>query len=86
VPRVLTLQRTLVTPAERKKFEARVRERRAYFEQAQCPYWVFEEAELPGAFLEFVEATDRKLITKALASAPGQSVDPNRIYVEVELS
>lgn len=84
--RALTLQRTLVTPSERTKFEARIRERRAYFARTECHYWVFEEADLPGAFLEFVEAPDRKMIASALASAPGLAVDPNRVYVEVELS
>jgi hypothetical protein len=86
VPRALTIQRTLVTPPERKRFQKRLAERRAYFAQAQCRYWVFEEAGLPGAFLEFVEAGDRATLARALDDAPDRVLDPNRVYVEVELS
>ena len=88
MPRALTIQRTLVTPGERKRFHERLAERRAYFAQAQCRYWVFEEAGLPGAFLEFVEAGDRNTLARALGGAPASDrlLDPNRVYVEVELS
>jgi hypothetical protein len=86
VPRALTIQRTLVTPPERKRFHERILERRAYFAKAQCHYWVFEEAGLPGAFLEFVEARDRATLARALGEAPDRVLDPNRVYVEVELS
>ena len=48
--------------------------------------WVFEEASLPGAFIEFIEASDVQTLTAAQASAPGTILDPNRIYREVELS
>ena len=48
--------------------------------------WAFEEAELPGAFLEFVEAADRETLTRAHEAAPDPVIDPNRVYMEVELS
>ena len=84
--RALTIQRTLVTPSERKRFHERLLERRSYFAQAKCRYWVFEEAGLPGAFLEFVEASDRETLARALGASPDPILDPNRVYVEVELS
>jgi hypothetical protein len=47
---------------------------------------VFEEANLPGAFLEFVEAPDADTLARAHAAAPDPALDPARIYREVELS
>ena len=85
MPRALTVQRTLVTPPERKKFAERARRNRDYYAQANCRYWVFEEASLPGAFLEFCEAPDHQTLARAHASAPEPMLDPARIYHEVEL-
>jgi hypothetical protein len=85
MPRALTVQRTLVTPPERKKFAERLKRNREYYAQANCRYWVFEEAGLPGAFLEFFEAPDPQTLARAHASAPERVLDPARIYHEVEL-
>ena len=85
MPRALTVQRTLVTPPERKKFAERLKRNREYYAQANCRYWVFEEAGLPGAFLEFYEAPDSETLARAHASAPERVLDPARIYHEVEL-
>ena len=85
MPRALTVQRTLVTPPERKKFAEKLRQKREHDAQANCRYWVFEEAGLPGAFLEFCEAPDAATLTRAHASAPERVLDPARIYHEVEL-
>jgi hypothetical protein len=85
MPRALTVQRTLVTPPERKKFAERLKRNREYYAQANCRYWVFEEAGLPGAFLEFYEAADPQTLARAHASAPERVLDPARIYHEVEL-
>jgi hypothetical protein len=85
MPRALSVQRTLVTPAERKKFAERLKRNREYYTQANCQYWVFEEAGLPGAFLEFYEAPDPQTLARAHASAPERVLDPARIYHEVEL-
>jgi hypothetical protein len=88
--RVLTLQRTIVPPAERRKFLERARERKAEFGRANCSFWLFEEKGLPGAFIEFVESASDDALTGALtaarAAAPEGIVDPARIYTEVELS
>jgi hypothetical protein len=85
MPRALTVQRTLVTPQERKKFAEKLKRNREYYAQANCRYWVFEEASLPGAFLEFYEAPDHQTLARAHAGAPERVLDPARIYHEVEL-
>jgi hypothetical protein len=85
MPRALSVQRTLVTPNERKKFAERLKRKREYYTQANCQYWVFEETGLPGAFLEFYEAPDPQTLARAHASAPERVLDPARIYHEVEL-
>ena len=85
MPRALTIQRTLVTPPDRAKFQERLRKKQAYYAQANCRFWAFEEAGLPGAFLEFFEAADAATLARAHAGAPEQVLDPNRVYVEVEL-
>jgi hypothetical protein len=73
--RALTIQRTLVTPPERERFHEKLRQKQAYF----------EEAGLPGAFLEFFEAPDAETLARAHAAAPELVLDPNRVYLEVEL-
>jgi hypothetical protein len=83
--RVLSIHRLTVTPSERKKYYDRLKRKRAHYEGAGCRFWVFEEAGLPGAFLEFFEADDAATLTRAHADAPETVLDPNRIYQEVEL-
>ena len=84
MPRALTIQRTLVTPRDRDGFQERLKRKQAYYAKANCRYWAFEEAALPGAFLEFFEAPDANTLARAHASAPDPILDPNRVYVEVE--
>ena len=83
--RALTIQRTLVTPGERERFQERLRAKRDYYQKANCRFWVFEEAGLPGAFLEFFEASDAETLARAHAGSPDSVLDPNRVYIEVEL-
>jgi hypothetical protein len=83
--RALLLQRTIVTPSERSRFLDRARLQRDHFSSHECRYWVFEEAELPGAFIEFTESGDLAVLTAALAAAPDPVLDPARIYREVML-
>lgn len=83
--RALTIQRTLVTPNDRDRFHERLRRKREYYAQANCRFWAFEEAGLPGAFLEFFEASDAETLARAHAGAPEPVLDPNRVYREVEL-
>ena len=86
MPRVLTIQRTLVVPPDREKFALRLKRMQAYYTQAGCRYWVFEETSLAGAFLEFFEAPDAATLSRAHASAPDRVLDPARVYHEVELT
>lgn len=83
--RVLIMQRTIVTPAERERFFERARHLREHYTSRQCKYWVFEETELPGAFIEFTESGDAASLTAALSAAPDTIIDRARIYQEVEL-
>lgn len=85
MPRALTIQRTLVTPNDRERFHERLRQKQAYYASAKCRFWAFEEASLPGAFLEFFEADDAATLARAHAAAPEPVLDPNRVYKEVEL-
>jgi hypothetical protein len=85
MPRALTIQRTLVTPSDRERFHVKLRKKADYYTKANCRFWVFEEAGLPGAFLEFFEAADAETLARAHADAPDQVLDPNRVYQEVEL-
>jgi hypothetical protein len=82
--RSLTMHRTVVTPADRDRFFARLRAKEAHYLAAGCRYWVFEEESLPGAFVEFFEANDAKTLTAAHAAAPERLLDPARIYSLVE--
>lgn len=84
--RILTMARSVVPRPDREKFLERVRARRDYYVGAGCRYWVFEEADLPGAFVEFTEAQDRAVLSAALKSAPDPVRDPSRVYREVELT
>jgi len=83
--RALTIQRTLVTPPERERFHEKLRRKQAYYAKANCRFWAFEELGLPGAFLEFFEASDPETLARAHADAPEAVLDPNRVYTEVEL-
>lgn len=84
MPRALTVQRTVVTPNERARFAERIKRKRDHYTRAKCRYWVFEEAGLPGAFLEFFEGPDAPTLASAHATAPESVLDPNRVYREVE--
>jgi hypothetical protein len=84
--RALSVQRTLVTPGEREKFFERMKRKQQHYARSKCHFWVFEEANLPGAFLEFVEAPDTQSLARAHATAPDPAIDPARIYREVELT
>ena len=53
--RSLSMQRTVVTPGDRQKFLDRMKAREAHYKASGCNFWVFEEAALSGAFIEFTE-------------------------------
>ena len=84
--RALIMKRTIVPLPERARYVERLKKRKTYYASAGCSFWVFEEAALNGAFIEFTEAPDRGTLQAALAEAPDQVLDANRIYQEVSLS
>jgi hypothetical protein len=83
--RALTLQRTLVPKADREKYFERIRRKADHYAAAKCRFWVFEEASLPGAFIEFYEADDPESLVKAHAAAPDRILDSGRVYLQVEI-
>jgi hypothetical protein len=83
--RVLTMQRAMVPATERARYFAKLRDRRAHYTHANCRFWVFEEAGMPGLFFEFTEATDSATLSAAHANAPERLRDPSRVYTEVEI-
>ncbi len=85
MPKALTIQRSTVPSAERKNYTNRLKALRSHYMAANCRFWVFEEASLPGAFVEFTEADDEETLTNAHANAPHKTLDPSRVYQEVEL-
>ncbi|MDQ8155182.1 MAG: hypothetical protein P3B98_11030 [Gemmatimonadota bacterium] len=85
MPRALSMQRTVVTPGDRAKFFERVKARQTHYQAAGCQFWLFEEAALAGAFIEFAEAPDHATLRDAHATAAEPPLDPARIYTQVEL-
>jgi hypothetical protein len=85
MPRALTIQRSIIPAADRAKHLQRCRAKRDHYRASQCRYWVFEEASVHGAFLEFVEADSADAIAAAHASAADAPIDAARVYLEVEI-
>jgi len=85
MPRTLTIQRSTVPSSERATYTKRLKALLSHYKAANCRFWVFEESSLPGAFIEFTEADDEQTLTVAHASAPHKTMDPSRVYQEVEL-
>jgi hypothetical protein len=83
--RALALQRTIVTPAERARFLERGRQLRDHYAAQECRYWIFEDSQLPGAFIELTEAGGVPALSAALAGAQEFVIDPARVYQEVAL-
>jgi hypothetical protein len=80
------MRHTIVPLAERAGFRERAGRSRAHYLQAGCQYWLFEEASLPGAYLEFFEAGDPDTLLRAHRDAPAPIDASARLYVEVELT
>ncbi|HLA88880.1 MAG TPA: hypothetical protein VJL28_00430 [Gemmatimonadaceae bacterium] len=84
--RALSIQRSIIPAVDRDRHLERLRARRDHYQRANCRFWVFEQASLAGAFLEFIEASDAATLAAAHAAAPESPLDADRIYVEVELT
>jgi hypothetical protein len=85
MPRALTIQRSIIPASERTKQLERLKAKRDHYRGHKCRYWVFEEAAVHGAFLEFVEADSAEQLTAAHASAADAPIDATRVYIEVEI-
>lgn len=81
--RALSVRHTVVPSDARDDFRTRAREARAHYVGAGCRYWVYEEDALPGAYVEFFEASDKETLVRA---HHGTSQPPSRLYVEVDLT
>lgn len=86
MPRALSIKRAIVPAGDRAKYIERLKARQAHYEKSNCKFWVFEEASLAGAFIEFTESSDAGILTAAHLSSPEHVLDPARIYTELELS
>jgi len=86
MPRALSIKRSIVPLSERSKYLERLKSRKDHYARSKCEFWVFEEAALTGAFIEFVEAADAGTLEAANAAAPDPVLDPARVYTEVELT
>ncbi|HET7585987.1 MAG TPA: hypothetical protein VFK13_13810 [Gemmatimonadaceae bacterium] len=84
--RVLHIHRYAVPSGDRKKYLDRARAARAHFTNRGCRFWLFEEIDLPGAFLAFVEADDAGTLEDAVSGAPMPEAQGVRLYREVELT
>lgn len=85
MPRALTIQRSIIPAADRARHLERLKAKRDHYRASACRFWVFEEAGVHGAFLEFVEADSADQLNAAHASASDAPIDANRVYLEVEL-
>jgi hypothetical protein len=86
VPRAISMRHTIVPAGDKDEFRDRARRSRAHYAKAGCQYWLFEEASLPGAYVEFFEADGPDKLQRAHRDAPTPIVESARMYVEVELS
>jgi hypothetical protein len=83
--RTLTVNRFVVPLPDRDRYLERLRRRQNHFRGANCRFWIFEEMDLSGAFIEFIEAADAETLEAALEGAPDKTIEAMRIYQEVEL-
>lgn len=86
MPRAISMRHTVVPAAEKTEFRERARKSQAHYTGKGCSYWLFEEASLPGAYVEFMEAKDRATLVQAHGDAPVPVLDSARLYIQVELS
>ena len=86
MPRAISMRQTVVPTGDRDEFIERASRSRAHYGGRGCSYWLFEEATLPGAYVEFFEASDRSKLLEAHRDAPQPILESARMYVEVELS
>ena len=86
MPRAITMRHTVVPSGERNEFRARARAMREHYADAGCRYWLYEEDALPGAYVEFYEASDKETLAKAHRARPDHALEGARMYIEVEFT
>jgi hypothetical protein len=86
MPRAISMRHTVVPSSDKAEFRERARRSQAHYAGRGCNYWLFEEASLPGAYVEFMEAKDRATLVQAHGDAPMPVLESARLYVQVELS
>jgi hypothetical protein len=86
VPRAISIRHTVVPAPERAEFKDRARRSRGHYAGRGCHYWLFEESQMPGAYVEFFEAKDRETLLAAHGDAPAPIPESARLYLEVELT
>lgn len=87
MPRALTIERTAIPSSDRERYMANLRAKAAHFRAAHCRFWVFEDAEVRGSFIEFAEADDDETLGLAYCSlSESKSLRfPIPLYQQVEL-
>lgn len=78
------MRHTVVPAGERDAFRSRARETLRRYADAGCRYWLYEEDESPGAYVEFYEAADAATLRQAHDAAAADATP--RFYVEVDLT
>jgi hypothetical protein len=86
VARAISMRHTIVPSRDKGAFRERASRIRAHYTSAGCHYWLFEEGSLPGAYVEFFEASDPDTLSRAHRGSPDPIIETARMYVEVELS
>lgn len=87
MPRALTIERTAIPSSDRERYMATLRAKAAHFRAAQCRFWVFEDAEVRGSFVEFTEGDDVETLGMAYCALPEAALlrFPIPLYLQVEL-
>lgn len=86
MPRVLTVHRAAIPLHERERYLEKLSQQKAHYTASGCRFWVYEEAGLRGAFLEFAEAPDDETLRAAHLKWPDRIAEGSRVYTEVELT
>lgn len=84
--RAISMRHTIVPSGDRAAFRERAGRAKAHYTGAGCQYWLFEESSLPGAYVEFFEASNAESLRQAHRAAPDPLIESARMYVEVKLS
>lgn len=84
-PGALVMQHRTVAPEARTEYVRTLRERRAHYDGTGCRFWVFEQRDLPGAFVEFTESRASDVLLAARAG-DGHADAAAPILIEVEMS